>query len=200
MVNKNIWLHFEKLGRVIGFQQNRVKCKYCNYELCEIATRCEAHFKKCKDVPTHVLQSFLGFGINDNNDSNSSSSSSSSSLSSSTSSPLSSSSASTSLSLSSSMYLKNQSLNYFVDKISKKEQDELEILFAKSIYQCGLFLSLSELTPIKNLWAKARPSFKLPGRKKLSTTLLDNVYEETKQEVDKLIEEAEYYSLVSDGW
>ncbi|CAH1768025.1 5231_t:CDS:2, partial [Entrophospora sp. SA101] len=56
------------------------------------------------------------------------------------------------------------------------------------------------LTPIKNLWAKARPSFKLPGRKKLSTTLLDNVYEETKQEVDKLIEEAEYYSLVSDGW
>ena len=55
MVNKNIWLHFEKLGRVIGFQQNRVKCKYCNYELCEIATRCEAHFKKCKDVPTHIL-------------------------------------------------------------------------------------------------------------------------------------------------
>ena len=90
MVNKNIWLHFEKLGRVIGFQQNRVKCKYCNYELCEIATRCEAYFKKCKDVPT---QSFLGFGINDNNDSNSSSSSS------------------TSSSLSSSMHLKNQSLS-----------------------------------------------------------------------------------------
>ena len=93
MVNKNIWLHFEKLGRVIGFQQNRVKCKYCNYESCEIATRCEAHFKKCKDVPTYVLQSFLGFGINDNNDSNSSSSSS------------------TSSSLSSSMHLKNQSLS-----------------------------------------------------------------------------------------
>ena len=47
---------------------------------------------------------------------------------------------------------------------------------------------------------EACPSFKLPRRKKLSTTLLDNVYEETKQEVDKLIEETEYYRLVSDGW
>jgi hypothetical protein len=47
---------------------------------------------------------------------------------------------------------------------------------------------------------EAHPSFKLPRRKKLFTTLLDNVYEETKQEVDKLIEETEYYSLVSDGW
>ncbi|CAH1766155.1 4139_t:CDS:2, partial [Entrophospora sp. SA101] len=54
--------------------------------------------------------------------------------------------------------------------------------------------------PIKTLWQKARPAFKLPRRKKLSNELLDQVFIETKEEVDKLIESAEYISLVSDGW
>ncbi|CAJ0876189.1 5052_t:CDS:2 [Entrophospora sp. SA101] len=56
------------------------------------------------------------------------------------------------------------------------------------------------MTPIKTLWQKARPAFKLPRRKKLSNELLDQVFIETKEEVDKLIESAEYISLVSDGW
>ncbi|CAG8729427.1 7532_t:CDS:2 [Gigaspora rosea] len=35
--------------------------------------------------------------------------------------------------------------------------------------------------PIKKLWKQARPAFKLPNQKKLSTTLLDSIYDETKK-------------------
>lgn len=187
MSSLNIWSHFNKLGKIDGYKQNRASCKYCNYELNEALGRCKLHLKKCSSVPDSVLQSLFG----PNHQIASSSSTLSSSLLSSPPPPSSSTAIST---------LQNRSINSFVDRISRTEQDELELLFAKSIFQCGLFLSLSELEPIKTLWQKARPAFKLPGRKKISTTLLDIVYEETKQEVEELIEKAEYYSLVSDGW
>ena len=94
----------------------------------------------------------------------------------------------------------HQSMNNFIDRISKNEQEELELLFAKSIYQCGLFLSLPELKPVQDLWRKARPAFKLPGRKKLSTTLLNQVFEETQLATKNIINNAEYLCLISDGW
>jgi len=63
-----------------------------------------------------------------------------------------------------------------------------------------LFLSLPELEPIKTLFQKLRPSFKLPSQKVLSTTLLDKVYDNTKNEVNSLIDSANYVCLISDGW
>ena len=86
------------------------------------------------------------------------------------------------------------------DHISKSEQKSLELSFARSIFYCGLFLSLSELKPIKDLWQQARPAFQLPSRKKLSTKLLDKVFNETKSKVEALINESEYMCLISDGW
>ncbi|CAG8599014.1 25108_t:CDS:2 [Dentiscutata erythropus] len=53
-----------------------------------------------------------------------------------------------------------------VNCISKREQDSLELVFAKSVFCCGLFLSLSEIKPIKDLWQQAKPTFRLPSRKK----------------------------------
>ena len=60
-------------------------------------------------------------------------------------------------------------------------------------------MSLSELEPIKILFQKLRPCFKLPSRKALST-LLDKVYYDTKNEVNDLINSANYICLISDGW
>ena len=91
------------------------------------------------------------------------------------------------------------SINNFVDRISSAEQDEGELLFAQAVYWCGLFLSLSELKPIKILFQKLWPCFKLPSRKALSTTLLDDVYDNTKDEVNDLINSTDYICLISDG-
>ncbi|CAG8819301.1 24685_t:CDS:1, partial [Gigaspora rosea] len=48
----------------------------------------------------------------------------------------------------------------------------------------------------------ARPAFKLPCRKKLSTTLLDQVYNKTKKDVEMLInnDNNQNLCLISDGW
>ena len=80
------------------------------------------------------------------------------------------------------------------------EQKMLELIFARSIFRCGLFLSLPEMEPIKELWKKARPAFKLPNQKKLSTKLLDIVYNETKNEIKLLLDNCENLCLISDGW
>ncbi|PKY36823.1 hypothetical protein RhiirB3_460370 [Rhizophagus irregularis] len=92
------------------------------------------------------------------------------------------------------------SINNFVDRISSAEQDECELLFVQAVYRCGLFLSLSELEPIKILFQKLHPCFKLPSRKALSTTLLDDVYDNTKNEMNELINSANNICLISDGW
>ena len=58
----------------------------------------------------------------------------------------------------------------------------------------------ARLKPIQDLFKKIRPSFKLLSRKKLTTTLLDCVYENTKKEIEKMINNVEYINLISDGW
>ncbi|GES77248.1 uncharacterized protein LOC113218381 [Rhizophagus clarus] len=97
-------------------------------------------------------------------------------------------------------YNRKKSINNFVDKISLAEQNEAELLLAQAFYQCGLFLSLPELEPIKILFQNLRPYVKLPSRKALSTILLDKVYEDTKNEVKDLINSANYICLISGGY
>lgn len=86
------------------------------------------------------------------------------------------------------------------DYISRVEQESLELAFAKSVFRCGLFLSLPEMEPIQDLWQQAKPAFKLPSRKKLSEKLLDNVFDETKHSVETLINESINMCLITDGW
>jgi hypothetical protein len=50
-----------------------------------------------------------------------------------------------------------------IDFVLRREQESLELAFAKSIFRCGLFLSLFEMEPIKDLWHQAKPAFKLPS-------------------------------------
>ncbi|CAG8625107.1 8369_t:CDS:2 [Dentiscutata erythropus] len=43
------------------------------------------------------------------------------------------------------------SISSAVNCISKREQDSLELAFAKSVFRCDFFLSLSKMKPIKDL-------------------------------------------------
>ena len=42
------------------------------------------------------------------------------------------------------------------------------------------------MDPLKNWVKKTRPTLKLPSRKKISTTLLDEVYQDTKKDANLL--------------
>lgn len=73
-----IWIHFNKLGQVSGFQQPHAQCKYCNYEINAAVGKCVAHFKICSRVSITTLRGYFGpnFQINEESEYFSSSSSS----------------------------------------------------------------------------------------------------------------------------
>ncbi|CAB5393444.1 unnamed protein product [Rhizophagus irregularis] len=55
-----IWVHFNKLGHVAGFQQAWVQCKYCNYEVNAATNKCIVHLKTCSNASITVLREFFG--------------------------------------------------------------------------------------------------------------------------------------------
>ncbi|CAJ0831037.1 9955_t:CDS:2, partial [Entrophospora sp. SA101] len=140
-----------------GFQQPCAQCKYCNYEINTVIGKCVAHFKICSRVSITILQGYFGpnFQPNSNQHNNSCL-------------PIEQNTVITT------KHLQNSSINNFVDRISLVEQAKAELLFAQTIYQCKLFLSLPELEPIKALFKKLHP-------------------------LDNIINSADYICLVSDG-
>lgn len=177
----SIWTYYNKLGHVPGFQQKRAECKQCKTQINFSLRQAQAHFRKCAQITTEQRQKYFGELYQETSDSI---------IISNIKTPFNSNNTST-----------KQITNYFkVDTITSAEQKALELTFARSIFRCGLFLSLSEMEPIKELWKQARPAFKLPSRKKLSTKLLDIVYEETKTEIESLLNNCENLCLISDGW
>ncbi|CAG8654100.1 9354_t:CDS:2, partial [Cetraspora pellucida] len=70
---------------------------------------------------------------------------------------------------------KQNNITNFLDRISFSEQSKMEYEFAQAIYKRGLPL------------------------KKLSTTLLDQIYLDTKNKIDKKINKTEFISIISDG-
>ncbi len=178
----SIWTHFEKLGHISGYQQKRAKCQHCNFQINDALRPARAHFKKCKHITLQQQKNYFGNNLPGN-----------------TLQPTNILSTNFDITPSTTPNLQ-KNIQSFVDRISHSEQQSLELYFAKAIFQCGLYLSLSELKPIQDLWKQARPAFKLPNRKELSTTLLDKVYNETKIEMQFLMDQSENLCLISDGW
>ncbi|CAG8613337.1 24680_t:CDS:2, partial [Gigaspora rosea] len=151
------WTYFTKLGHVPGFKQKRRLCTLCNTQINDAIRQARTHNKSCPNMTSEQRKI------------------------------CSQQTKSTKSNLSKTVTKTSTNIESFGDRISKSEQLSLELSFARSIFYCGLVLLLPELDPIKDLWRKARPAFKLPNRKRLSTTLLDKVYNETKQEIELLI-------------
>jgi hypothetical protein len=162
------------------FVQPRAKCNACDFECNNSVRRCEEHFIVCLNVDITTLQEYFGQSFERPSNTGPRHL--------------------TKRPINKLVTRPNSNINSFLDRVTTTEQEELENLFAQAIFRCGFPLSLSELELITQLFKKLRPSFKSPQRKKLSTTLLNKVYDETKLEVEKLINNAEYICIITDGW
>jgi len=177
-----IWIYYNKLGHVPGFQQKRAECKKCKQQVNFSLRQAQSHFRKCAQITTEQRQRYFGESYQE------------------TSNSIVISNVKTTYDTNNNTSTK-QITDYFkADLMTFAEQKTLELVFARSIFRCGLFLSLPEMEPIKDLWKQARPAFKLPSRKKLSTKLLNIVYKETKMEVESLLNNCKNLCLISDGW
>lgn len=74
------------------------------------------------------------------------------------------------------------------DKVTQIEQIELDKLAALMVYDAGLSLQFFEHPAVKAFLSHLRPAYHPPGRKRLSTTLLDDTFAAVQKEVDKYID------------
>lgn len=67
-------------------------------------------------------------------------------------------------------------LKAFVDHMDDSERKEIDVLLAKFIYSSSLPPESVESRHLNELISKLRPSYKLPDKEDISTSLLESVY------------------------
>lgn len=94
----------------------------------------------------------------------------------------------------------SSSITAFADRLSEKEEAEIHQSLAEFFYGCNIPLCVVESIYFKNLIKKLRPAYadKIPGRKALSTTLLDTAYEKCLTSAKETM--GSEAVLLIDGW
>lgn len=167
----DVWLHFKNV-----MKQNRhcPQCLYCSKQYNTVnATKMRIHLEHCKKAPSKIKDKFSLDQQKSNSNLGSAESSSGS---------------------------KNMTLHSFIDSVTDRQQKQLEEHCARAIYSSCSPLSTTENKQFQHFIHLLRPSFKLPGRKKLSTTLLDKEYKKIYKAVLGKISQAESLTLLCDGW
>ncbi|XP_011685453.1 PREDICTED: uncharacterized protein LOC105448508 [Wasmannia auropunctata] len=95
---------------------------------------------------------------------------------------------------------KNESLNSFLDKVSDKELNELHTKLCSFFFGCNIPFNVIESDHFKNFVKALRPAYRLhlPGRKALSSTLLEKEYERCLKMSKDIINPESV--LLIDGW
>uniref|UniRef100_A0AC34F9B8 BED-type domain-containing protein n=1 Tax=Panagrolaimus sp. ES5 TaxID=591445 RepID=A0AC34F9B8_9BILA len=89
----------------------------------------------------------------------------------------------------------------FVDSMDKKTQQEADVLLARAIITGNIPYRIVENSDFRAFMHRLRPSYELPSRTYgLPKKLIPQEYATIKENVDKNIEAAPFYSLSTDGW
>jgi hypothetical protein len=73
------------------------------------------------------------------------------------------------------------------DHLSEAEHQKLDKAAATMVYDTGLPLNFFEYTSVKAFFQQLRPAWHTPSRDMLSESLLEDVYKDTKKEVDSYL-------------
>ncbi|RWS23594.1 uncharacterized protein B4U80_13347 [Leptotrombidium deliense] len=92
-----------------------------------------------------------------------------------------------------------QCLTKFIQKISKNENNVLEKKYARMVFMANYSFLSTENFYVRDFFQECHPGFKVPNRQRLKI-LLDEEYLQIKEDVGKLIEKADYCSIVIDAW
>lgn len=91
-------------------------------------------------------------------------------------------------------------MNNFVCITPAAEVPKLDKLVAKCFYGNNLSFNTADSKTFKDLVTQLRPSYDPPNRKRLSNDLLDEVYEDTQEELKAQIKDKETITISQDGW
>lgn len=85
----------------------------------------------------------------------------------------------------------------FCDRITSKEQENLNMALCEFMFGCNIPFSVVESDHFKKFVKLLRPSYKLPTRKTLSSTLLSKCYNNCKNSIKNFDQES---VMLVDGW
>ena len=91
-------------------------------------------------------------------------------------------------------------LTVWVDHMDSALQQRLDEAFASFFFQTAIPFHIADCSSLRHLLSVARPAYKVPSRKLLTTRLLDNAFEKQKTVIGEYIAESHVVALISDGW
>ena len=95
---------------------------------------------------------------------------------------------------------RQQTFDNYKFTFTPKDQIILESLLMRAFCSAGISFNVIENEDFILFLKKACPSFKIPSRYTLSTTLLNQEFEHLKLVVKSALSESSTYCLISDGW
>ena len=90
----------------------------------------------------------------------------------------------------------------WVDKLSAFQKEQIDKSLVEYIYRCNISFNSIESYAFKNFIKTIRPAYEglIPTAKQLGGSYLDKCYEKYKDLGKKLLDNAPFYSIVTDGW
>jgi hypothetical protein len=89
----------------------------------------------------------------------------------------------------------------FVDKgLSTSETATIHCQLLHALLSANVPFSFVDDPEVNKLFKMLCPSYNLPSRKWINTDVLDKVYEEINNEIEKFVTDAKFLTLSGDGW
>ena len=78
--------------------------------------------------------------------------------------------------------------------------DDLDESFGKMFYHTGIPFRFADSPSLKAFINKLRPAYQLPSAKQIAGSILNNVHQKFKRDINNALTNAQHIHLVSDGW
>jgi hypothetical protein len=90
----------------------------------------------------------------------------------------------------------------WVDILSVVEKEQIDEALVEFFYRCNIPFNVIESNAFKDFIKTIRPAYEglIPTAKQLGGCYLDKCYEKYKDLGKKLLDDAQFYSIVTDGW
>lgn len=95
--------------------------------------------------------------------------------------------------------MKQPSITSFIIKTNQSDKQKLDKAVARYFYSCNVPFSHANRYYFKKMIEELRPGYSAPSRQDLSTTLLDNISSDVKEEAKRELQ-GKSVTLIQDGW
>ncbi|KAJ8912971.1 hypothetical protein NQ315_000027 [Exocentrus adspersus] len=192
---RSVWKHYTKFKKPTKKGKPSYlhgKCNFCGTVYLSNALRMEKHLTSYKNAPWNIRDKYMNPSMNPSANSRRPSTGMSQSEGEDKENESSSSSTVPTNS--------GRTIQGFMDTMHSNEKQVLDRMFARALFSSSTPHLFVENQFVKLFMERLRPSYELPSRNKISTTLLEKEYELLQKLVREKIKSSDCMALLTDGW